>query len=234
MTNPCLAVAGLNAWYGESQALFGVDLTVATGETVAILGRNGAGKSTTLKCILGIVPNRAGSVKVDGVEIGHVARHKIARYGLGYVPEHRGIFASLTVEENLSLIPPVSDHALSMEELYDLFPNLLERRKSYGTKLSGGEQQMLALARILRAGATTLLLDEPTEGLAPVIVEAIGRLLAKLKSRGMTILLVEQNYAFTLSLADRFYLLEVGKVVGCYDRASIEANNEVIARTLGV
>jgi branched-chain amino acid transport system ATP-binding protein len=203
MTAPLLETAGLQAWYGESHVLHGVDLHVNEGEMICILGRNGMGKTTTLRTIMGILRKRTGRITFAGRDMMSVPLHKTARAGLGFVPEERGIFATLSVEENLMLPPKVADGGMTVAEIYDLFPNLQERRNSPGTKLSGGEQQMLAMARILRTGARCLLLDEPTEGLAPVIINAIGDVLRKLKQRGMTVVLVEQNFRFAAKVADR-------------------------------
>jgi branched-chain amino acid transport system ATP-binding protein len=210
---PLLAVRGLNAWYGEGHALHGVDLEVFRGETVTLLGRNGVGKTTTLRAIMGLIRKRTGEVVFDGADLMRLPLHRTAHQGIGFVPEERGIFATLTVDENLVLPPVVAEGGMSVAEIFDLFPNLKERRNSPGTRLSGGEQQMLAIARMLRTGVKMLLLDEPTEGLAPVIVQRIGELLVTLKKRGMTILLVEQNFRFASRVADRFYLMEHGKVV---------------------
>ncbi len=209
---PRLTVAGLNAHYRESHVLHGIDISVGRGELVTLLGRNGAGKTTTLRAIMGLVA-RSGRIGFDGQEISALAPHRIARLGIGYVPEERGIFASLTVTENLLLPPVTRAGGMSVEEIYTLFPNLKERASSYGTKLSGGEQQMLAMARILRTGADFLLLDEVTEGLAPVIIEQIGKTLMLLKQRGLTMILVEQNFPFARSVADRHYVIEEGHVV---------------------
>jgi len=208
-----LSARGLNAWYGESHILHGIDFDVPKGELVTLLGRNGAGKSTTLKSIIGIVRRRSGSIRLQGDELIDLPSRAIAWKGVGYVPEERGIFASLTVEENLLLPPKVKAGGMSVEQIYELFPNLYARRNSQGTKLSGGEQQMLAMARILRTGARFLLLDEPTEGLAPVIVEQIGQLIARLKEQGFTMLLVEQNFVFAQSFADRHYVMDQGRIV---------------------
>ena len=232
--DPLLDVAGLQAWYGESHVLHGVDLHVAAGETICILGRNGMGKTTTLRTIMGIVRKREGRIAFDGQDITAVPLHRVARSGLGFVPEERGIFATLTVEENLLLPPVVADGGMAVAEIYDLFPNLKERRRSAGTKLSGGEQQMLAMARILRTGARCLLLDEPTEGLAPVIIERIGEVLAQLKTRGMTIVLVEQNFRFASKVADRFYLMDHGAMTASFPVAELPANMEMLNRELGV
>jgi branched-chain amino acid transport system ATP-binding protein len=208
-----LQVAGLNAWYGESHVLHGMEFGVGEGELVTLLGRNGAGKTTTLRAIMGIIGRRVGSVRFRGAEIIGLASNRIARRGIAYCPEERGIFASLDVEENLLLPPMVSAGGLGLDEIYAIFPNLAERRRSQGTKLSGGEQQMLAIGRILRTGANLLLLDEPTEGLAPVIVQQIGTILHTLKARGFTILLVEQNFRFAATVADRHYVVENGRVI---------------------
>jgi branched-chain amino acid transport system ATP-binding protein len=229
-----LEVRGLNAWYGESHILHGVDFDVAEGELVTLLGRNGAGKTTTLKSIMGMVGRRQGSSKLKGMETIGLPSNRIARLGIAFCPEERGIFASLDVEENLLLPPQVAPGGLSLAQIYELFPNLKERLRSQGTKLSGGEQQMLAIARILRTGARLLLLDEPTEGLAPVIVEQIGRTLARLKREGFTILLVEQNFRFAQKLADRHYIVEHGRVVDTVAGAALEANLARVQEYLGV
>ena len=231
---PLLAVRDLNAWYGESHILHGVTFDVAAGEVVTLLGRNGAGKTTTLKSIMGIVPRREGSIAFEGREIIDMASNRIARQGIAYCPEERGIFASLNVEENLLLPPIVREGGLSVEQIYEIFPNLRERRKSQGTKLSGGEQQMLAIGRILRTGARLLLLDEPTEGLAPVIVQQIGRTIARLKTQGFTILLVEQNFRFAATVADRHYVVEHGRVNDMIANADLEANMAKLHDYLGV
>ena len=231
---PLLAVRGLNAWYGESHILHGVDFDVAQGEVVTLLGRNGAGKTTTLKSIMGVVPRRDGSVRLDGHETIRMASNRIARQGIAWCPEERGIFASLNVEENLLLPPKVREGGLGIDQIYELFPNLRERRRSQGTKLSGGEQQMLAIGRILRTGARLLLLDEPTEGLAPVIVQQIGRTIARLKTQGFTILLVEQNFRFAATVADRHYVMENGRVVDLIANADLEANMAKLHDYLGV
>jgi branched-chain amino acid transport system ATP-binding protein len=231
---PLLAVRGLHAWYGESHALHGVDLEVFEGETVTLLGRNGVGKTTTLRAIMGLIRKRAGEIAFDGRDLMRLPLHRTAHAGIGFVPEERGIFASLTVDENLVLPPVVAPGGMSVEEIFDLFPNLRERRKSQGTKLSGGEQQMLAIARMLRTGVKVLLLDEPTEGLAPVIVQRIGELLAELKKRGMTILLVEQNFRFASRVADRFYLMEHGKVMAGFPVGELPARMTQLHDVLGV
>jgi branched-chain amino acid transport system ATP-binding protein len=231
---PYLEVRGLQAWYGESHVLHGVDLDIREGETVALLGRNGAGKTTTLRAVMGILRKREGTIRLKGQDMLRKPLHHVARAGLGYVPEERGIFASLTVAENLLLPPKVAEGGMSVDEIYALFPNLYERRTSQGTKLSGGEQQMLAIARILRTGVTTLLLDEPTEGLAPVIVQRIGDVLVELKKRGMTILLVEQNFRFARKVADRFYLMEDGRMVGSFPGHELDARMGELQEVLGV
>jgi branched-chain amino acid transport system ATP-binding protein len=229
-----LRVADLHAFYGESHILHGVDFAVGKGEVVTLLGRNGSGRTTTLKAIIGLVGRRTGSVVVDGSETIGMASHRIVHLGIGYCPEERGIVASLTAEENLTLLPTVGPGGMSVEELYRMFPNLAERRKSQGTRLSGGEQQMLALARILRTGARLLLLDEMTEGLAPVIVQALGRVVRDLKGRGFTIVLVEQNFRFVAPLADRHYLIEHGRIVDMVPKQELEGRMESLQRFLGV
>jgi branched-chain amino acid transport system ATP-binding protein len=231
---PLLAVRDLHAWYGESHVLHGVSFDVRAGEVVTLLGRNGAGKTTTLKSVMGIVARRRGSVGFDGQElIGRPSNH-IARLGVAFCPEERGIFASLNVEENLMLPPLVRPGGLSVAAIHTLFPNLRERRRSQGTKLSGGEQQMLAIARILRTGARLLLLDEPTEGLAPVIVQQIGATIRRLKTDGFTILLVEQNFRFAATVADRHYVMEHGRVVDAIANAELDANMGKLHEYLGV
>ena len=234
MADPLLSVAGLNAWYGESHILHGVDFEVREGEVVTLLGRNGAGKTTTLKCVMGMVGRREGSIRFRGKETVRLSSDRVARLGIAFCPEERGIFASLDVEENLLLPPQVQPGGLSLEQIYELFPNLRERLRSQGTKLSGGEQQMLAIARILRTGARLLLLDEPTEGLAPVIVQQIGRTIARLKREGFTILLVEQNFRFAQTVADRHYIVENGRVVDMVPNDRLEANMDRIQEFLGV
>jgi branched-chain amino acid transport system ATP-binding protein len=234
MSTELLAVNGLQAWYGESHVLHGVDFAVREGELVTLLGRNGAGRSTTLKAILGLTSARAGSVKINGAEAIALPPHRVARLGIGYCPEERGIFASLSVEENLELLPTLGPGGMSVDELYVMFPNLKERRKSQGTRLSGGEQQMLALARILRTGARLLLLDEITEGLAPVIVQALGRAIHTLKEKGFTIILVEQNFRFSAPLADRHYVIEHGRVAAEVRREELEAKTALLHEYLGV
>jgi branched-chain amino acid transport system ATP-binding protein len=231
---PLLKVEGLQAWYGESHVLHGVDFEIGRGELVTLLGRNGVGKTTTLKSVMGIVEKRSGSVRFDDNEtVGHPS-DRIARLGLAYCPEERGIFASLNVEENLLLPPAVKPGGMSLGEIYQLFPNLLERKRSQGTKLSGGEQQMLAIGRILRTGANLLLLDEPTEGLAPVIVQRIGEVIRQLKARGFTILLVEQNFHFAVAVADRHYVMEDGRVVDTMSSADVRQNIGKLQAYLGV
>jgi len=229
-----LEVTNLEAWYGESQALHGVDLKVGEGEMITILGRNGVGKTTTLRTIMGMIRNRKGSIRLAGKDMLSVPLHKTAKHGIGFVPEERGIFATLTVEENLMLPPVVAAGGMSLDEIYELFPNLLERRASPGTKLSGGEQQMLAMARILRTGIKVLLLDEPTEGLAPVIVQRIGEVLQKLKGRGMTVVLVEQNFRFAAKITDRFYLMDHGQMVGDFPVSELPNRMGELNKVLGV
>jgi branched-chain amino acid transport system ATP-binding protein len=232
--NELLRVADLNAFYGESHVLHGIDLQVGTREVVTLLGRNGSGRSTTLKAILGLVPRRTGSVIVNGRETIGMQPHRITRLGFGYCPEERGIFASLSAEENLTLLPKVGSGGMSLEEIYAMFPNLLERRKSPGMRLSGGEQQMLAMARILRVGARLLLLDEITEGLAPVIVQTLGKVVRGLAERGLTMILVEQNFRFVAQLADRHYLIEHGRIVDMITRNEVGGRMEALHRFLGV
>ena len=233
-TAPLLKVRGLEAWYGESHVLHGIDFDVAPGEVVTLLGRNGAGKTTTLKSIMGVIGKRKGSVTLEGKETIGLPSRAIARLGIGFVPEERGIYSSLSVEENLMLPPQVRPGGLSLDAIFTLFPNIKERLKSQGTKLSGGEQQMLAIGRILRTGAHLLLLDEPTEGLAPVIIEQIGRTIAKLKQDGFTIILVEQNFRFAQTVADRHYVVEQGKVIDMIPNAELDANIDKLHRYLGV
>ncbi|MEA5160477.1 ABC transporter ATP-binding protein [Cereibacter johrii] len=229
-----LEVTGLHAWYGESHILHGVDLFVEEGETICILGRNGMGKTTTLRTIMGILRKRTGAIRFAGKDMMDVPLHRTAREGLGFVPEERGIFATLSVEENLMLPPVVAKGGMSVGEIYELFPNLKERRSSPGTKLSGGEQQMLAMARILRTGARCLLLDEPTEGLAPVIIQRIGEVLIELRDRGMTVVLVEQNFRFASKVADRFYLMDHGRMVADFPVEELPANMPMLNSVLGV
>jgi branched-chain amino acid transport system ATP-binding protein len=231
---PFLAVKGLNAWYGESHILHGVDFHIDKGEVVTLLGRNGAGKTTTMKSIMGIVGKRTGSVQFEGHELIDLPSNRIARLGIALCPEERGIFAGLDVEENLLLPPQVRPGGLSVAAIFELFPNLRERLRSQGTKLSGGEQQMLAIGRILRTGARLLLLDEPTEGLAPVIVQQIGATIRRLKAEGFTILLVEQNFRFGATVADRHYLMEHGRVVDMIRNADLDANMAKLHEYLGV
>jgi len=231
---PLLSVRELNAWYGESHALHGIDLEVRQGETVTLLGRNGVGKTTALRSIMGIIRKRSGTIHFDGHDMMRVPLHRAAHTGMGFVPEERGIFATLTVDENLNLPPIIAKGGMSTTEIYELFPNLKERRNSAGTKLSGGEQQMLAIARILRTGAKLLLLDEPTEGLAPVIVQRIGDVLLTLKQRGMTILLVEQNFRFASKVADRFYLVDHGRIVDSFHVSELPDRMSLLNETLGV
>ncbi|MGF7161036.1 branched-chain amino acid transport system ATP-binding protein [Rhodoligotrophos appendicifer] len=234
MKTDLLSIKGLQAWYDESHILHGVDLHVQSGEVITLLGRNGAGKTTTLKSIMGIVKRREGSVKFDGKELIDRPSREIARRGIGFCPEERGIFASLSVEENLMLPPVISSGGLPLDEIFLLFPNLKERLNSQGTKLSGGEQQMLAIGRILRTGAKLLLLDEPTEGLAPVIVQQIGATIERLKQKGFTIILVEQNFHFASTIADRHYIVEQGRVIDMIPDDEIERNKEKLNRYLGV
>ena len=234
MPETLLKVEGLQAWYGESHILHGVGFEIGKGELVTLLGRNGAGKTTTLKSVMGIVEKRTGSVTFEGKETVGLPSDTIARQGLAYCPEERGIFSSLNVEENLLLPPMVKPGGMSLSEIYQLFPNLQERRRSQGTKLSGGEQQMLAIGRILRTGATLLLLDEPTEGLAPVIVQRIGEIIRQLKSRGFTILLVEQNFHFAAAVADRHYIMEDGHVVDIMTAGDVKQNIGKLQAYLGV
>ena len=229
-----LEVQGLNAWYGESHVLHGVDMRVGEGETITILGRNGVGKTTTLRTITGIVRARKGRISFAGSDMMQVPLHKTAHRGIGFVPEERGIFSTLSVYENLMLPPVVASGGMTVDEIFELFPNLHERRNSAGTKLSGGEQQMLAMARILRTGVRMLLLDEPTEGLAPVIVQRIGEVLQKLKARGMTILLVEQNFRFASRIADRFYVMDHGQMVSEFPVGELPERMDMLHKVLGV
>ena len=235
MADDVLAIENLHAWYGESHILHGVSLKVRKGEVVTLLGRNGSGRSTTLKSVLGLVGRRQGSIVVEGKETVSWPTHRIAHLGLGYCPEERAIFSSLSVEENLTLPPRIGEGGMSVDEIFEMFPNLKERRKTaQGTKLSGGEQQMLAMARILRTGAHLLLLDEITEGLAPVIVQALGRVIVKLKERGFTIVLVEQNFRFAAPLADRFYVMEHGKIAESFSAHELESKTKMLREYLGV
>jgi len=229
-----LSVDGLNAWYGESHILHGVEFEVPRGEVVTLLGRNGVGKTTTLKAIMGMIARREGSIRFDGTQIIALPSDRIARLGVAFCPEERGIFASLNVYENLLLPPEVRPGGLAVEQVFELFPNLKERLASQGTKLSGGEQQMLAIGRILRTGARLLLLDEPTEGLAPVIVQQIGHIISRLKAEGFTILLVEQNFRFASRVADRHYVMESGRMVDMIPNAELESNLEKVHEYLGV
>ncbi|HSN92889.1 MAG TPA: ABC transporter ATP-binding protein [Anaeromyxobacteraceae bacterium] len=229
-----LRVTGLHAFYGESHILHGVDFTVRAGELVTLLGRNGSGRTTTLKAVLGLTGRRTGSVVVNGRETIGMPPHRIVQLGVGYCPEERGIFASLTAEENLTLPPVVSTGGMTVDEIYGMFPNLEERARSQGSRLSGGEQQMLALARILRTGARLLLLDEITEGLAPVIVQGLGRAVRALRDRGYTIVLVEQNFRFVAPLADRHFLVERGRIVDAVEKQDLEGRMESLHRFLGV
>jgi branched-chain amino acid transport system ATP-binding protein len=234
MANDLLAIEGLNAWYGESHILHGVDLHVREGEVVCLLGRNGAGRTTTMRSIMGLVGRRAGSIRINGTESIKLPPHKVARLGVGYCPEERGIFASLSAEENLMLPPVIGGGGMSIAELYDMFPNLKERAGSPGTRLSGGEQQMLAVARILRTGARLLLLDEISEGLAPVIVQRLAEMIRTIKAKGYTVVLVEQNFRFAAPLADRFYVMEHGKIVKQFAQSELKDNMAMLQEFLGV
>jgi branched-chain amino acid transport system ATP-binding protein len=229
-----LRVTELHAWYGESHVLHGVNCHVSAGEVVTLLGRNGAGRTTALRALLGLVSRRLGSVLINGSEAITLPPHRIARLGVGYCPEERGIYASLSTEENLLLPPPLAAGGLALQEIYDTFPNLHERRRSQGSHLSGGEQQMLALARILRTGARLLLLDEISEGLAPVIVQALSRTIQRLRSQGYTIVLAEQNFRFAAPLADRFYVMERGRIVDGFAAADLQAKMSMLHEFLGV
>ena len=229
-----LRVNDLHAWYGESHILHGVDLVVLEGEVVTLRGRNGAGRTTTIKSILGLVGRRSGSIRIKGVESIGMPPHQIAKLGIGYCPEERGIFASLSCEENLLLPPVLAEGGMSLDDIYEMFPNLFERRSSPGTRLSGGEQQMLAVGRILRTGAKMLLLDEISEGLAPVIVQALARMILALKAKGFTIIMVEQNFRFAAPLADRFYVMEHGRVVEGFAAAELPAEMGMLSEYLGV
>ncbi len=234
MARESLKLAGLEAWYGESHILHGVDLCVHEGEVVTLLGRNGAGRTTTLRAIMGLVGSRAGSIQVEGVETIGLAPHRIARIGVGYCPEERGIFSGLSTEENLMLPPRLKAAALKVGDIYAMFPNLRERAASPGTRLSGGEQQMLAVARILRTGARLLLLDEISEGLAPVIVQKLGDVIRTLKTNGFTVVLVEQNFHFAAPLADRFYVMEGGRIVRQFERSELASQMGMLHQVLGV
>jgi branched-chain amino acid transport system ATP-binding protein len=229
-----LRVTDLHAYYGESHVLHGVSRHVEQGEVVTLLGRNGAGRTTTLRALLGLVSSRAGSVMINGQEAIALPPHRIAHLGVGYCPEERGVYASLSVEENLQLPPPLAAGGLTVEEIYEMFPNLRERRRSQGTHLSGGEQQMLALARILRTGARLLLLDEISEGLAPVIVQALSRTIRRLRERGYTIVMVEQNFRFAAPLADRFYIMERGRIVAGFAAGELQAKMPLLPELLGM
>ena len=233
-TSTILDVKNLESWYGESHILHGMNFTVNAGEVVTLLGRNGAGKTTTLKSIMGIIGKRTGSVQFNGQQLIRMTSDRIARLGIALCPEERGIFASLDVRENLLLPPVVRPGGLTLDQIFELFPNLKERLKSQGTKLSGGEQQMLAIARILRTGASFLMLDEPTEGLAPVIIQQIGHTIARLKKEGFTILLVEQNFRFASTVADRYYVVEHGKIIDGFANAELAANMDELHTYLGV
>ena len=233
---PALEISHLEAWYGESHVLHGVDIMVRPGEVVTLLGRNGAGRTTTMRAVMGLTGARKGSVKINGVETIHMPTHRIAHLGVGYCPEERGIFSSLSCEENL-LLPPVlktGTQGMSIDEIYAMFPNLAERRHSQGTRLSGGEQQMLAVARILRTGAKLLLLDEISEGLAPVIVQALARMIVMLRERGYTVVMVEQNFRFAAPLADRFYVMGHGRIVEKFGASELEEKMPVLNNLLGV
>jgi branched-chain amino acid transport system ATP-binding protein len=236
MATKALEISRLQAWYGESHILHDVDLSVNQGEVVTLLGRNGAGRTTTLRAVMGLTGTRKGSIKIGGVEAIGLPTYKIAHLGVGYCPEERGIFSSLSTEENLMLPPMVSktEKGMSVEEIYQMFPNLAERKSSQGTRLSGGEQQMLAVARILRTGARLLLLDEISEGLAPVIVQALARMILTLKAKGYTIVMVEQNFRFAAPLADRFYVMEHGQIVETFAAAELDAKMPVLNALLGV
>jgi branched-chain amino acid transport system ATP-binding protein len=229
-----LRLTDVHAWYGESHILHGIDLTVNQGEVVTLLGRNGAGRTTTLKAIMGLVGRRSGSIMINGTPAVELPPHKIAHLGIGYCPEERGIFTSLSCEENLLLPPPVASGGMSLDEIYAMFPNLKERRASPGGRLSGGEQQMLSVARILRTGAKLLLLDEISEGLAPVIVQALGRAIRTLREKGLTIVMVEQNFRFAAPLADRFYVIEHGQVIESFGASELEAKQPMLHEVLGV
>jgi branched-chain amino acid transport system ATP-binding protein len=234
MNTELLRLSDVHAWYGESHILHGIDLTVNQGEVVTLLGRNGAGRTTTLKAILGLVGRRSGSIRINGTEAVALPPHRIAHLGLGYCPEERGIFTSLTCEENLLLPPPVASGGMSIDEIYAMFPNLKERRASPGGRLSGGEQQMLSVARILRTGAKLLLLDEISEGLAPVIVQGLSRAIRALREKGLTIVMVEQNFRFAAPLADRFYVVEHGRVIETFAASELEAKKDMLHEVLGV
>jgi branched-chain amino acid transport system ATP-binding protein len=233
-SSPVLTVKNLEAWYGESHILHGMNFDVRPGEVVTLLGRNGAGKTSTLKSVMGLIAKRTGSVGFEGNELIKLPAERIARLGVAFCPEERGIFSSLDVKENLLLPPVIRSGGMTLDQIFELFPNLKERLGSQGTKLSGGEQQMLAIARILRTGARFLMLDEPTEGLAPVIIQQIGKMIARLKEEGFTILLVEQNFRFASTVADRFYIVEHGKVIDTFANSELQANMEKLHTYLGV
>ena len=234
MSQPLRQVRDLHAWYGESHILHGINFEIREGELVTLLGRNGAGRTSTIKAILGLTGRRTGSVCVDGVETVNMPPNQVARLGVGYCPEERGIFSSLSCEENLLLPPKIGPNGMSLDEIYEMFPNLKERRHSQGTRLSGGEQQMLAMARILRSGARILLLDEITEGLAPVIVQTLGRVIRTLKAKGFTIVLVEQNFRFAAPLADRHYVVEHGRIVATVNKDELASQTAMLNEFLGV
>ena len=231
---PAIRLKDVHSWYGESHIMHGVSIDVMPGEVVTLLGRNGAGRTTTLRAIMGLVGKRTGSIQINGVETVRMAPHQIARLGLGYCPEERAIMTSLSCQENLMLPPKVADGGMSVDEIYEMFPNLLSRKNSPGGRLSGGEQQMLAVARILRTGAKVLLLDEISEGLAPVIVQALARMIRELRARGFTVLMVEQNFRFAAPLADRFYIMERGLIVREFSAAELQGNMEMLREYLGV
>ena len=231
---PAIRLKDVHSWYGESHIMHGVSIDVMPGEVVTLLGRNGAGRTTTLRAIMGLTGKRTGSIQINGVETVRMAPHQIARLGLGYCPEERAIMTSLSCQENLMLPPKVADGGMSVDEIYEMFPNLLSRKNSPGGRLSGGEQQMLAVARILRTGAKTLLLDEISEGLAPVIVQALARMIRELRARGFTVLMVEQNFRFAAPLADRFYIMERGLIVREFSAAELQGNMEMLREYLGV
>ncbi len=231
---PVLTVKNLEAWYGESHILHGMNFDVRPGEVVTLLGRNGAGKTSTLKSVMGLIGKRTGSVGFEGNELIKLPAERIARLGVAFCPEERGIFSSLDVKENLLLPPVIRSGGMTLDQIFELFPNLKERLGSQGTKLSGGEQQMLAIARILRTGARFLMLDEPTEGLAPVIIQQIGKMIARLKAEGFTILLVEQNFRFASTVADRFYIVEHGKIIDTFANSELQANMDKLHTYLGV
>lgn len=231
---PAIRLKDVHSWYGESHIMHGVSIDVMPGEVITLLGRNGAGRTTTLRAIMGLIGKRTGSIQINGVETVRMAPHQIARLGLGYCPEERAIMTSLSCQENLMLPPKVADGGMSVDEIYEMFPNLLSRKNSPGGRLSGGEQQMLAVARILRTGAKTLLLDEISEGLAPVIVQALARMIRELRARGFTVLMVEQNFRFAAPLADRFYIMERGLIVREFSAAELQGNMEMLREYLGV